>query len=94
MIKTYVGFQKLKKYCEYLIEQYSIINTSYQDSGMYWRLKQFSTEGRVKDLIFKNTKTSIKIYFLNAMKNDILAFAKSRDIQLALLNFEEYEEKK
>ena len=80
---------KLKKYSEYLINEYDEIKCN--DGGRVMSdLKQFYEEGKIKDLIFKNTSYTTKTIILNLFKDKILLFSKSRNINLNLMSFEEW----
>ncbi len=86
-----VNFNDLKKYCDYLIEQYKKINNShYEGSGIYWELKQFSEEGEINNLIKKSDITKLKIGILNYIRKDIVNFAKEWDINIKVLSFEDF----
>ena len=52
-----ITISDLKKYAEYLIENYKKINASYKESRIYYDLKQFINDGRIKDLFHNNEKT-------------------------------------
>lgn len=86
-----VSFSDLKKYTDYLIEQYKKINnTHYEDSRIYWDLKQFSNDGRIKDLIEKTDDTNLKIETLNYFRKDIVNFSKDWDMNVEVLSFEDF----
>lgn len=55
----------LKKYCEYLIEIYQKVNIKFDDSGIYWQLKSFLDNDKIKDLIYSNTTYELKCNILN-----------------------------
>lgn len=80
----------LKNYTNYLIEIYKNINTSFEDSGIYWELKQFYNSGTIKDILYKNNKISIKAEVLNDIRNDIIKFSKDINIEVEVLSFEDY----
>lgn len=84
-----VSFSDLKNYCKYLIDEYEKIKSG-EGGRVMSNLTQFYEEGRIKDLIFKNTSNKSKIEFLNIYKEKILFFANSRGIQLELMNFEDF----
>lgn len=46
---------KLKDYCDYLIEKYIEINPHYDDSRIYYMLKEYSNTGLMKDMINNQT---------------------------------------
>lgn len=79
----------LKSYCKYLIDEYEKIKSG-EGGRVMSDLTQFYEEGRIKDLIFKNTSNKSKITFLNIYKDKILFFAKSRGIHLKLMCFEDF----
>ena len=86
-----VSDSDLKKYTDYLIEQYKKINNSHYDgSRIYWDLKQFSDEGRIKDLIKKSDTIKLKIEMLNSFRKDIVNFSKDWDINTEVLSFEDF----
>jgi len=74
----------IKKYCKYLIDEYLKINTQGENSGFYFRLQSFLLNGYVKEIIFKNSKKSLKIEFLDDAREQILEFAKSQNIIINL----------
>lgn len=84
-----VGFSDLKNYCKHLIDEYEKIKSG-EGGRVMIDLKQFYEEGKIKDLIFKNTSNKSKINFLNIYKDKILFFANSRGIQLKLMDFEDF----
>ena len=84
-----VSFSDLKKYCKYLIDEYEKIKSG-EGGRVMIDLTQFYEEGRIKDLIFKNTSNKSKMNFLNIYRNKILFFANSRGIKLELMNFEDF----
>jgi len=84
-----VSFSDLKNYCKYLIDEYEKIKSG-EGGRVMSDLRQFYEEGKIKDLIFKNTSNKSKINFLNIYKDKILFFAQSRNIALELMNFEDF----
>lgn len=64
----------LKQYCDYLIENYKMINPCYEDSKIYHKLNEFWNTGEVKGLIYKNTKRKIKGEWLGVMAQKINIF--------------------
>ena len=84
-----VSFSDLKNYCKYLIDEYEKIKSG-EGGRVMSDLTQFYEEGRIKDLILKNTSNKSKINFLNIYKDKILFFTNSRGIQLELMNFEDF----
>ncbi len=81
--------QRLKNYCQYLIDEYAKTNKG--DGGnLMCQLKQYRDEGRVKDLFEKQSRVQTKINFLNLFKNDILFFAKSQSKKIELKSFDEF----
>jgi len=84
-----VRFSDLKNYCKYLIDKYEKIKSG-EGGKVMSDLRQFYEEGKIKDLVFKNTSNKSKINFLNIYKDKILFFAQSRNIVLELMNFEDF----
>ena len=84
-----VNSSDLKNYCKYLIDEYEKIKSG-EGGRVMSDLRQFYEEGKIKDLIFKNTSNKSKINFLNIYKDKILFFAQSRNILLELMNFEDF----
>jgi hypothetical protein len=84
-----VSFSDLKNYSKYLIDEYEKIKSG-EGGRVMSDLRQFYEEGKIKDLIFKNTSNKSKINFLNIYKDKILFFAQSRNILLELMNFEDF----
>lgn len=80
---------ELKNYCKYLINEYEQIKSG-EGGRLMSDLRQFYEEDRIKDLILKNTSNKSKINFLNIYKDKILLFAKSRNITLELMSFENF----
>ena len=62
MKKTHSGhtIKNLKEFCKYIMDTYISINSAYEDSKIYYQLKQFYEEGMVKDIIYKNTDLDAK----------------------------------
>lgn len=83
---------ELKNYCKYLIDEYSkmMVNSG---GRLLIDLNQYYAEGRIKDLFEKNARHERKINFLNYFRKEILFFAKSRDINLSLLTFQQFNKK-
>jgi len=80
----------LRKYSKYLIDKYNHI--MYGEGGRCMSdLIQFYESGKIKDLIHLKTPIVTKINILNLYRDKILHFAKSRDIDLDLMTFEEFE---
>lgn len=80
---------KLKEYAEYLISEYVKINKNAEDSGLYFRLKQFSEQGSIKDYLYKNDKPSLKIVIFNDLRDKIVFFAKEFNIEVDIKAFKE-----
>jgi len=85
-----VSFSDLKKYCDYLIETYKKINSKWGGSGIYWELKQFSEDGRIKDLFEKNDSNKIKIEALNYIRKDIVNFANDWNYTIDVMSFDDF----
>ena len=67
--------ESLNEYCEYLIENYILLNPHhYDDSRIYIQLKEFRDNGEVKDIIYKNTKKEIKGEWLGLVAEQINIF--------------------
>lgn len=73
----------LKKYCNYLISEYDKVKVNGGGRVMS-DLQQFAKEGKIKDLIYKQTRTDMKVGILNIYKEKITLFAKSKGIILNL----------
>ena len=85
-----VSFSVLKKYCDYLIDTYKKINNKWEDSGLYWDLKQFSEEGKIKDLIEKTDSSKIKIEILNSFGKDIVNFSNDWNFNIDVISFDDF----
>jgi hypothetical protein len=79
----------LKNYCKYLIDQYDTIKCG-DGGGVMSRLNQFYTEGKIKDVLFKNNKLHVKKATLNIYRNKISKFDEDRTNELNLLTFDEF----
>ena len=71
---------KLKEYSKYLIAEYVKIYKNAEDSGLYFRLKQFSEQGVIKNYLYKSDKPSLKIVIFNDLRDKIVFFAKEFNI--------------
>ena len=80
---------KLKEYSKYLIAEYVKINKNAEDSGLYFRLKQFSEQGVIKDYLYKSDKPSLKIVIFNDLRDKIVFFAKEFNIEVDIKAFKE-----
>lgn len=79
----------LKKYAKYLIDEYLKINPKGENGRLYINLNQFYEEGRIKDIIFKNSKIKSKIEILNNMK-EIIIFSNINNINIDIDTFENF----
>jgi len=80
---------KLKEYSKYLIAEYVKINKNAEDSGLYFRLKQYSEQGVIKDYLYKGDKPSLKIVIFESLREKIINFAKEFNIEIDIKKFEE-----
>ena len=80
---------KLKKYSEYLISEYIKIDKNAEESRLYFNLKQYSTYGVIKDILYKGDRASLKIVIFESFREKIVSFAKEFNIEIDIKKFEE-----
>jgi cytidine deaminase len=81
--------ENLKNYSKYLLDEYS--NIMFGDGGSFRiRLEQFYSEGRVKDIVAKNSKLEEKRDLLNHYRERLLTFAKSHGKKITLHTYSEF----
>lgn len=74
-MKSYFKYKKeMYAFCKYLLDTYVSINCAYEDSRIYYQLKQFYEEGQVKGIIYKNTKLKDKSEWLTLIAIQIDEF--------------------
>ena len=80
---------KIKIYTKYLIDEYQKIKIG--DGGrVLTNLEDFYNEGKIKDVVYKNSKINTKIEVLDFYRNRILIFAKNHEIKLELMDFDNF----
>jgi hypothetical protein len=90
LINESINTNDLKEYVKYLIDEYAKINPNWEDSGMYYNLKQFYEEGKIKGIVSKNTKTSIKVEVICLLKNEIRVFCEINKINDDIDTFRDF----
>ena len=80
----------LKSYAKYLINEYAKINSNFENSKLYCKLKQFCEEGKIKDLIKRNHKNTFKVEVLNELREKIIKFSKDFNSETKIYTFEEF----
>lgn len=80
---------KLKEYAEYLIAEYVKINKNAEESGLYFNLKQYSTYGVIKDMLYKGDRASLKIVIFESLREKIVSFAKDLNVDVDIKTFQE-----
>lgn len=88
MIKTAT---QLKKYCKHIMGVYCTVNPNAESSGMYFKLKQFQEEGRIKDLIGVKAKVETKVGMLNIFRDKIInEYCKPHNISVDIKTFDHF----
>lgn len=59
--------KEMYSFSKYLLDAYVSVNCAYEDSRIYYQLKQFCEERQVKGIIYKNTKLKEKSEWLTSI---------------------------
>lgn len=82
----------IREYAHYLLSMYSTISVG-DEGRVSSDLNNFYEEGRIKDLVGRNSGRQSKINVLEIYKDKILEFAKNYNRSMELVCFDEFKRK-